>query len=177
VHWSWNNPNTNGRALNHYEVSMDSGGWQNVGKATSFDAGAGGWGKSHNLRVRAVTVADGAIGGPATSTSGADPTPPPAPTKVRVKQATSNSCPGKPGVPDRYSNVNGDARCGSTDANWVSFSDGWIDSACWMNIYGSSEISNPPSYYKWYRMDGGPHSGWYVKLATIDISGADVSRC
>uniref|UniRef100_UPI002FCB9CED fibronectin type III domain-containing protein n=1 Tax=Pseudarthrobacter sp. TaxID=1934409 RepID=UPI002FCB9CED len=175
VHWTWNNPNTNGRPLNRYEVSMDGGGWQNVGQANSFDAGAGGWGKSHNLRVRAVTVVDGAIGGPATSTSGADPTPPPDPTMVRVN--TTNSCPGKPGVPDRYSNVNGDARCGSSESNWVSTSDGWIPSACWMNIYGSSETSNPASYYKWYRMDGGPHAGWYVKLATIDISGPDVGRC
>lgn len=177
VHWSWNNPNTNGRALNHYDVSMDSGSWQNVGKATSFDAGAGGWGKNHNLRVRAVTVVDGAIGGPATSTSGADNTPPPAPTKVRVKQPTNNSCPGKPNVPDRFGYRNGSPDCGGNDANWVSFSDGWINSACWMNIYGSSETANPPSYYKWYRMDGGPHSGWYVKLETIDISGADVGRC
>jgi hypothetical protein len=175
VHWTWNNPNTNGRPLSHYEVSMDGGAWQNVNKANSFDAGAGGWSQSHRLRVRAVTVVDGAIGGPATSTSGADPTPPPAPTKVRVEASTVNSCPGKPGVPDRYSNVNGDARCGSSDANWVSFSDGWIDSACWMNIYGSPE--SDPGYYKWYRMDGGPWPGWYVKRATIDISGPDVPRC
>ncbi|MDQ0676363.1 hypothetical protein QFZ36_003924 [Pseudarthrobacter siccitolerans] len=175
VHWSWNNPNTNGRPLNRYEVSMDGGGWQSVGKATSFDAGAGGWSQTHRLRVRAVTVVDGAIGGPATSTSGADPTPPPAPTKVRVEASTVNSCPGKPGVPDRYSNVNGDARCGSSDANWVSFSDGWIDSSCWMNIYGSPE--SDPGYYKWYRMENGPWPGWYVKRATIDISGPDVPRC
>jgi hypothetical protein len=46
-----------------------------------------------------------------------------------------------------------------------------------MNIYGSSESSNPPSYYKWYRMENGPHPGWYVKLATIDINGPDVPRC
>jgi hypothetical protein len=175
VHWSWNNPNTNGRPLNYYEVSMDGGGWQNVGKANSFDAGAGGWGRSHNLRVRAVTVVDGAIGGPVSSTSGADPAPPV--TTVRVKPADNNSCPGKPGVPDRYSNVGGDAQCGSSDANWVSTSDGWIVSQCWMNIYGSSESSNPPSYYKWYRMENGPHPGWYVKLATIDINGPDVPRC
>ncbi|MBE4717037.1 Ig-like domain-containing protein [Pseudarthrobacter sp. AB1] len=176
VHWTWNNPSTNGRPLNHYEVSMDGGGWRNVDKATSFDAGAGGWSKSHTLRVRAVTVVDGPVGS-ATSTSGADPTPPPAPTKVRVKAATNNSCPGKPGVPDRFGYVNGSPDCGGNDANWVSYSDGWINSACWMNIYGSSETSNPPTYYKWYRMDGGPHQGWYVKLATIDISGADVGRC
>lgn len=175
VHWTWNNPNMNGRPLNHFEVSMDGGGWQNVGTANRFDASAGGWSKSHNLRVRAVSVVNGDIGGPATSTSGADPTPPPAPTKVRVKASVVNSCPGKPGVPDRYSSS--PPSCGGSDANWVSYSDGWIPSACWMNIYGSSETSNPPSYYKWYRMDGGPWAGWYVKLATIDISGPDVGRC
>ncbi|WP_285243641.1 Ig-like domain-containing protein [Pseudarthrobacter sp. fls2-241-R2A-127] len=175
VHWTWNDPATNGRPLDHYEVSMDGGGWQNVGTANRFDAGAGGWSKSHNLQVRAYTVTYGAVGGPATSTSGADPTPPPAPTQVRVKASDVNSCPGKPGVPDRFSSP--PPSCGGNSANWVSYSDGWIPSACWMNIYGSSETSNPPTYYKWYRMDGGPHSGWYVKLATIDISGPDVGRC
>ncbi|UZX02432.1 hypothetical protein F8G81_07225 [Arthrobacter sp. CDRTa11] len=175
VHWSWNNPNTNGRPLSHYEVSVDGGGWQNVGKANSFDAPGGGWSNSRNLRVRAVSVVAGAIGGPVSSTSGADPAPPV--TTVRVKPADNNSCPGKPGVADRYSNVGGDARCGSSDANWVSTSDGWIVSQCWMNIYGSSESSNPPTYYKWYRMENGPHPGWYVKLATIDINGPDVPRC
>ncbi|GGH89755.1 fibronectin type III [Arthrobacter liuii] len=175
VHWTWNDPATNGRPLNHYEVSMDGGGWQNVGTANRFDAGAGGWSKSHNLQVRAYTVTYGAVGGPATSTSGADPAPPPAPTQVRVKASDVNSCPGKPGVPDRFSSP--PPSCGGNAANWVSYSDGWIPSACWMNIYGSSETSNPPSYYKWYRMDGGPWAGWYVKLATIDISGPDVGRC
>jgi hypothetical protein len=174
VHWTWNNPNTNGRPLNHYEVSVDGGGWQNVDKANSFSAPGGGWGNSRTLRVRAVTVVAGPAGS-ATSTAGADPAPPV--TTVRVKPADNNSCPGKPGVADRYSNVGGDARCGSSDSNWVSTSDGWIVSQCWMNIYGSNESTNSPSYYKWYRMENGPHPGWYVKLATIDINGPDVPRC
>jgi hypothetical protein len=172
VHWTWNNPANNGRAIQRFEVNYDGGGWTSVGLDNRYDRNTGGWGNTKNLKVRACSVECGAYDS-ANSTSGADPTPPV--TKVRVKQADNNSCPGKPGVPDRYSSAG--PSCGGSDSNWVSYSDGWINSACWMNIYGSSETSNPPTYYKWYRMDGGPHPGWYVKLATIDISGPDVGRC
>ena len=172
VHWTWNNPANNGRAIQRFEVNYDGGGWTSVGLDNRYDRNTGGWGNTKNLKVRACSVECGAYDS-ANSTSGADPTPPV--TKVRVKRADNNSCPGKPGVPDRYSSAG--PSCGGSDSNWVSYSDGWINSACWMNIYGSSETSNPPTYYKWYRMDGGPHQGWYVKLATIDISGPDVGRC
>jgi hypothetical protein len=154
---------------------VDGGGWQNVGKAISFDAPGGGWGNSRTLRVKAVTVVDGPAGS-ATSTAGADPNPG---TTVRVKRADYNSCPGKPNVADRYyKDASGNAHCGDSDSNWVSFTDGWIDSPCWMNIYGSAEYpTNPASYYKWYRMNSGPHQGWYVKLDTIDVNPPDVGRC
>ncbi|WP_255767918.1 Ig-like domain-containing protein [Pseudarthrobacter sulfonivorans] len=176
VHWTWNNPSNNGRAIQRFEVSYEGGAWTSVNLANRFDRDTNAWSSTKNLKVRACSV----VCGPADSanaTSGKDPTPPPVPTKVRVKKATNNSCPGKPGVPDRFGYRNGSPDCGGNDANWVSYSDGWINSACWMNIYGSNESSNPASYYKWYRMDGGPHAGWYVKLETIDISGADVGRC
>jgi hypothetical protein len=172
VHWTWNNPANNGRAIQRFEVSYDGGGWTSVGLANRYDRDTGGWDRTKNLKVRACSVACGPYDS-ANSTSGSDPAPPV--TKVRVKQADNNSCPGKPGVPDRYNSAG--PSCGGSDANWVSYSDGWIASSCWMNIYGSSETSNPPSYYKWYLMNGGPWSGWYVKLATIDISGPDVGRC
>ncbi len=92
VHWTWNNPNMNGRSLNHFEVSYDDGGWINVGTANRFDRGGGGWDKTHNLKVRAVTVVNGAIGG-ANSTTGNDPTPPPPPNRVAINNDGSyNSC-------------------------------------------------------------------------------------
>ncbi|MGG5172054.1 Ig-like domain-containing protein [Pseudarthrobacter sp. J1738] len=93
VDFSWNNPATNGRPLNHYEVSFDAGDWTNVGTANSKSYSGGGWSKSHTLRVRAVTVVTGPAGS-ATSTSGSDPTPPPPPpsNKIAVNGDTYNTC-------------------------------------------------------------------------------------
>ncbi|MBT2555203.1 Ig-like domain-containing protein [Arthrobacter sp. ISL-5] len=164
VHWNWSPPATNGRPLDHYEVSLDGGGWTGVGKATRFDASGGGWNQTRQLRVRAVTIVAGAIGA-ASATSGNDPTPPL--TEVRVKQSDNNSCPGKPGVPDRYNAAT--RSCGGSDANWVSYSDGWIPTPCWADIYNNNG--------RWYLMNGGPHQGWYVKAATVDVRGPGVGQC
>lgn len=172
VSWTWSKPADNGRAIQRFEVSYDGGGWTSVGMDQSYSRDTGGWSRTKNLKVRACSVVCGNEDS-ANSTSGADPTPPV--TEVRVKQSDYNSCPGKPGVRDRFSSPPPD--CGGNDANWVSYTDGWIRTSCWMNIYGSSESSNPPSYYQWYRMETGPHVGWYVKLATIDIRGNGVGRC
>lgn len=164
VHWNWSPPATNGRPLDHYEVSLDGGGWTGVGKATRFDASGGGWNQTRQLRVRAVTIVAGAIGS-ASATSGNDPTPPL--TEVRVKQSDNNSCPGKPGVPDRYDAAT--RSCGGSDANWVSYSDGWIPTPCWADIYNNNG--------RWYLMNGGPHPGWYVKAVTVDVRGPGVGQC
>ncbi|MFF2316700.1 Ig-like domain-containing protein [Arthrobacter sp. NPDC058097] len=164
VHWTWNNPASNGRAIKRFEVSFDGGNWISVGLSNRYDRAAGGWDKSHTLRVRAFTVVYGQAGSD-TATSGADPTPPL--TEVRVKRSDNNSCPGKPGVPDRYNAAT--RSCGGSDANWVSYSDGWIATPCWSDIYNNGS--------RWYLMNGGPHPGWYVKGITVDIRGPGVGQC
>jgi hypothetical protein len=142
VHWTWNNPSTNGRPLNHYEVSMDGGGWQNVGKATSYDAGAGGWNQSHRLRVRAVTVVDGAIGGPATSTSGPDNTPPP-PTSWNVTASPVRSCTEPRKGTDSYVAGN-PSQCTGEGI--------WLDAGAY---------SRADRYQVWYKTSNNPSGIWY----------------
>jgi hypothetical protein len=51
----------------------------------------------------------------------------------------------------------------------VSYSDGWIATPCWSDIYNNGS--------RWYLMNGGPHSGWYVKGITVDLRGPGVGQC
>jgi hypothetical protein len=120
VQWTWNKPNDHGRVINRYEVDYDGTGFRSVGLDRQYSRTAGGWNQSHRLQVRACNGTDGdkdcGLPGSAVATSGADPTPPL--TEVRVKRSDNNSCPGKPGVPDRYDAAT--RSCGGSDANWVS---------------------------------------------------------
>jgi hypothetical protein len=169
VHWTWSQPADNGRPINRYEVNYANTGWKSVGLNRQYSHDAGAWDATRTLRVRACNGTDGTKDcgndGSASSTSGNDPAPPL--TEFRVKQSDNNSCPGKPGVPDRYNAAT--KSCGGSDANWVSYSDGWIPTTCWADIYNNGS--------RWYLMDGGPHKGWYVKGVTVDIRGPGVGQC
>jgi len=164
VHWTWNNPSMNGRPLDHYEVSLDGGGWNGVGKATSFDASGGGWNNTRNLKVRAVTVVAGPAGS-ANSTSGDDPTPPPPASQIQVDASSVRTCPGKPGLPDSYT-PGSPASCG---VGWVERSWGKITINCTKDIYGNGT--------PWYRLQGSAKDGWFVKSTTVDLYGPRPGGC
>lgn len=162
VHWTWNDPATNGRALSSYEVSLDGGGWTNVGRANRFDTSGAGWDKTHTLRVHAVTVVAGADGS-ASSTSGNDPTPPL--SQIQVDASSVRTCPGQPGRPDSYSE--GPPKdCG---VGWVERSWGKLNIDCTKDIYGNGT--------NWYRLTESAKSGWYVKSTTVDLYGTRPGGC
>jgi hypothetical protein len=155
VHWTWNNPNMNGRPLDHFEVSYDNGGWINVGKANRYDRGGGGWDQQHNLRVRAVTVVNGAIGS-ANATTGNDPTPPPPPNRVAVNSADINSCTEVTGgsgydggTPKRCYGVASPGGAGAPSP-WLSVSDGGTPIDRCGSPWGTSG---------WYHISGASASG------------------
>ena len=55
ITWTWTASNGNGRAIDHYEVSLDGGGWQSQDGRRferTFD-----YSETHRLRVRAVSTA------------------------------------------------------------------------------------------------------------------------
>jgi hypothetical protein len=163
VHWTWTEPNDNGRVINRYEVNYEGTGWKSVGLNRSYDHNAGGWSTSRNLKVRACNGTDGnndcGFDDAAKSTSGADPTPP-----LSQIQAHNNTCPGKPGQPDTY-NPSGPS-CG---AGWVSNSEGRLNINCTKDIYGNGT--------PWFRVTEGSHPGWFVKSTTVDLYGPRPGGC
>lgn len=163
VHWTWNNPANNGRAIQRFEVSYDGGGWINVGLANRYDRSGGGWDKGHTLRVRAFTVVYGSAGS-ASSTTGNDPTPPPPASQMQVDAASTRTCPGKPGVSDQY-NPGPPKTCGS---GWVERSWGKLNIDCTKDIYGNGT--------PWYRL-AERKTGWYVKSTTVDLYGPRPGGC
>lgn len=164
VHWNWTQPNDNGRVINRYEVSYDGGGWTSVGLNRSYDHNAGGWSKSHSLKVRACNGTDGNkdCGGydTATAKSGADPTP----TPTSQIQAHNSTCPGKPGQADTY-----DPSGPSCGAGWVRSSEGRLTIDCTKDIYGNGT--------PWYRMTEGSHPQWYAKSTTVNLYGPKPGGC
>ncbi|MDJ0352076.1 Ig-like domain-containing protein [Pseudarthrobacter sp. PH31-O2] len=164
VHWTWNNPSTNGRPLARYEVNLDGGGWTSVGTANRFDAAGGGWDKTRTLQVRAFTVAYGGAG-QASATSGNDPTPPPPASQIQVDASSVRTCPGQPGKPDSF--VPGSpSSCG---VGWVDRAEGKLTINCTKDIYGNGT--------PWFRVTQGSHPNWFVKSTTVDLYGPRPGGC
>ncbi|MGY1742154.1 MULTISPECIES: Ig-like domain-containing protein [unclassified Blastococcus] len=68
VSFSWSASSTNGRPIARYEISVDGGGWQDVGGATSYGPVGNGYSQSHSIQVRAVD--SGGLAGPARGATG-----------------------------------------------------------------------------------------------------------
>ncbi len=141
VHWTWNNPATNGRALSHYEVNYEGGGWTNVGKTNKFDRSAGGWNQSRTLQVRAVTVVPGAPG-QANAKSGDNPTPPP-PTSWSITATPTRSCTEPRKGTDSFVAGN-PSQCNGAGK--------WLDA-------GAS--ADTDRYQVWYKTSNNPSGIWY----------------
>jgi hypothetical protein len=58
INWTWTASNGNGRAIDHYQYSLDGGAWQNT-QSRSFSRTFG-YSETHTLRVRAVSTAEDA---------------------------------------------------------------------------------------------------------------------
>ena len=160
VHWTWTNPANNGRAIQRFEVSYESGGWTSVGLDNRYDRDTNAWSSTKNLKVRACTVVCGAADS-ANATSGKDPTPP-APTSQI--QAHNSTCPGKPGQSDTY-NPSGPS-CG---VGWVKRAEGRLTINCTKDIYGNGT--------PWFRVTEGSHPSWFVKSTTVDLYGPRPGGC
>ncbi len=163
--WSWGVASGNGRAITHYESSLNDGGWESRGTATSYSRTVVGFNKSATLRVRACSSAGcSPASNTATATTGKAPDPPaPMITEVIVKQGMWHSCTesaswdgnytDNPPTCDGYVSPGGDRNLGG---KWLDTADGWVQ----VDGCGASG---------WYRMSTGPQAGRWVKGVTVDI--------
>lgn len=163
VYWTWNNPATNGRDLQHYEVRVNGGGWQNVGKANSFDINTGGYNQTRTLEVRAYTVVHGGIGS-ASSTSGSAP-PPPVPNTVKVHSSMVNSCTDVTGKPSGYDDSTGNKSCWGQEGGGDGVSWPWLN-----RNHAPVEVArcgNPWGGSGWYQIRGGAYNDRWVRADTV----------
>ncbi|MHA7223696.1 Ig-like domain-containing protein [Arthrobacter sp. RHLT1-20] len=169
VHWTWTEPNANGRPINRYEVNYDSTGWTSVGLNRRYDRNAGGWSQDHSLKVRACNGTDGikdcSGADTATARSGADPTPPVVASQIQVDASSVRTCPGQPGVRDSYS----DGPPKDCGAGWVERTEGRLNINCTKDIYNNGT--------PWFRVTQGSHPGWFVKSTTVDLYGPRPAPC
>jgi hypothetical protein len=105
ITWTWTASNGNGRAIDRYQVSLDGGGWQDVG-GRSFSRTFG-YSESHTLRVRAVSTAEDAARrisgiGSASGTTGAAPQP-----DIEAFRTGTTECDTAPGSTCTEYNVRG----------------------------------------------------------------------
>lgn len=170
VYWNWNTPSMNGRPLKYYQISVDGGGWTDIGGANSFQMDTKAYNKSVQLRVRAVTVVAGAIGS-ATSTSGNPPPPPPPPVKnmVKVTSQAINSCTEPAGGGSGYSSGPPQRCYGTTSPGgpgapypWLSMNDAAVEVSRCGNPWGGNGL--------WYQITGGAYNSRWVRADTVYFS-------
>ncbi len=92
--WSWSVPNANGKAIIRYEISVNGGGRENVGNATSFSRNFGTYSQTYTLRVWAINNeaprSESASPGSANAATG--PAPPPAHKITVAWSGTNDPC-------------------------------------------------------------------------------------
>ncbi|MDQ0708093.1 hypothetical protein QFZ52_000745 [Arthrobacter woluwensis] len=179
VHWTWSTPANNGRAINRFEVRVNGGAWTSVGMNTSYKVNTGGWDKQRTLDVLACNGTDGnndcGKWGSATSTSGADPTPPPQ-NKVSVTASSVNSCTEATGGQNGRTGYSagppkscyGRASGGGTDAPWP-----WLHTG---NDVPVDRCGSPFGGSGWYHISGGSYADRWVRADTVRVVSGNV-RC
>jgi hypothetical protein len=76
VSFNWSPPAPNGRAIDRLEISIDGGGWENVGPGNGSRTVGNGYSQGHSIRVRAFDAA-GQVGPEASASASSGPPPPP----------------------------------------------------------------------------------------------------
>ncbi|MGV8908716.1 MAG: Ig-like domain-containing protein [Propionicimonas sp.] len=97
---SWSVPARNGRDF-HVEISVDGGGWENVGASGGSRVVGNGYSQTHSIGARTVDVA-GQISGTASASAQSQPQPPPS---GYLSPGPSGGCGGCHYIVLNYSNV------------------------------------------------------------------------
>lgn len=141
--WTWVKPNSNGDIIRRYEVSLNGGGWIDVGDVYSYSTGASTYNESKTLAVRACNAGGCGVPSPAvTSTAGDPPTPPV--TQWSMTNIDNDSCMDPAGG----TNWNPPRSCNGN--HWL-YRGQTMQTRCYINRNGSV-----PG--KWYLQIDGPNA-------------------
>jgi hypothetical protein len=99
---NWSAPARNGQDF-HLEISVDGGGWQNVGASGGSTTVGNGYSQTHSIAVRTVDAVGQTS---ATASASATSAPPPAPSASVSKGGSASPNPGN-WVNLSYANING----------------------------------------------------------------------
>ncbi|WP_104082174.1 Ig-like domain-containing protein [Cryobacterium sp. Y11] len=147
VNVQWSAPGRNGRDITLLEISIDGGGWENVG-VSSGNRNVGSYSQTHSINVRATDAAGQTSTKSASATSGAAP-----PTTWTVTVDNARSC-----AQDNLTN----ARFDGTNCNAPGY---WLEAnsdqtvTCWTDV-SSLQVKGD---YVWLRMT----NTFYVSRYTL----------
>lgn len=175
--WTWNNPGNNGSPITKFQISLDGGGWSNVGTDNSYSRAGGGFGSSATLAVRACNA--GGCGSAGQDTAKAGPQ-----SSWDTDLNTNRNCTEPAGSITYQGPIAGQggdsAKCGganfrSKGATWA-YSGEKIVVKCYINKADDNGIVSP-----WYRIEAGSayNVGRYVRSGAtlLDARSAGVPVC
>ena len=148
---SWSPPDQNAHDVAQVQISINGGGWENVGVSGSRSVGNG-YDQSHSIRVR-VLNSQGTPGAEATASARTGAEPPPATWTLTVGNQLSSADRRTCMDPVGSTNYTGDRRC--LGNHWAYHGDR-IDTRCYI-VRGGGAI--------WYRQHSGrpENDGLHIK--------------
>jgi large repetitive protein len=151
----WAPPASNGRPIDRLEISVDGGGWENVGPNAGNRSVGNGYSQTHSIRVKAFDTAGqvSAGDGPYADARTADPPPP---SQWTVKVDNADSClEDADNTPVHY----GGGKCSSS---WAKANSDQT-ATCWTTW----SHKNTNGDYRWFRLTSGQYLSVYTTVGEV----------
>jgi hypothetical protein len=159
VNVSWSAPARNGRDF-HVEISVDGGGWENVGASGGSRTVGNGYSQTHSIAARTVDAENQTSGTASASARSQDP-PPPSANVSRGGAAGAPGCVGCNTVVLNYSNI----QAGRYTLKFWNASGQW-----WTQYTVSLSGSGSMSTQAYYGYTSGPFRPVWVEIVGVLIT-------